>query len=115
MICLRCGTCCVTYSVHIPKDPKLGLVKGNMEIKPSGVKCKYLEGDTFGRFSCSLRDYGWYKETLCYKFIIENIPGKRELTDIQKKNDPCPLGNFVVNGINSTILKYYKVNSNGDL
>ena len=83
MICLQCGHCCIFYEVIIIDNPELGIVKGNLIEKPTGIRCKHLEGDNPGQYSCAVHDYDWYQETPCYQFA-----------QIETKNSNCRVGEY---------------------
>jgi Fe-S-cluster containining protein len=89
MKCLRCGYCCINYDVIIVDNPKLGIVESNLKHKPSGIKCQHLIGNAPGKYSCTIHNEKWYKETPCFAFSqIES--------DI---NSPCRIGENVLKNL----------------
>jgi hypothetical protein len=86
MVCLRCGTCCISHEVIIVDDPAKGIRKGNLIPKHTGDKCKHLVGVRPGEFSCGIHHYKWYKKTPCaHHGQIEAAPDR-----------PCRLGAYVL-------------------
>lgn len=84
MKCLRCGHCCINYDVVILIDPDKGLTEENVEHKPSGVRCRHLQGDTPGKFACAIHEHPLYKKTPCWQFTqVESNP-----------NTPCRIGQY---------------------
>lgn len=66
-VCLRCGHCCMNLAVIIVNDPKLGIREDNLI--PVGIngpeRCRHLQGDAPGEYSCAIHGYEWYEETPC--------------------------------------------------
>ena len=87
MKCLRCGYCCIQYTVVIVDDPSKGIVEDNLIVKETGQRCKHLTGNKPGEFSCAIHNYSWYEETPCYRH------GQIE-TSADKS---CRLGAFLLN------------------
>lgn len=86
MICVRCGYCCYHYAVVIVDDPIKSIVKDNLRIKESGVRCPHLRGNTSGEYSCAIHDEPWYEDTPCASH------GQIE----HSSDDVCRLGNYVL-------------------
>jgi len=86
MNCLRCGYCCIEYNVAIVDKPELGLREDNVKVKPGGVRCQHLTGDTPGEYSCAIHNEPWYKQTPCFDFgQIEASP-----------KDNCRMGAYLL-------------------
>lgn len=68
MICLRCGKCCLEYSVVVIDDPERGLVEDNLIMQNGSERCKHLQGDEPGRYSCAIHDHPVYEQTPCFQF-----------------------------------------------
>lgn len=86
MKCLRCGHCCIEYSVMIIIDPEKGLTEDNVEHKNSGIKCRHLVGEKPGEYSCAIHDHEIYKSTPCFDF-----------TQIEKDiSSFCRMGNYIL-------------------
>jgi hypothetical protein len=64
----------------IPNDPQKGLSTSNMIIKRPGERCKHLEGETPGKYSCKIHNYPWYNKTICYEYGKKERSGKPENT-----------------------------------
>lgn len=67
MICLRCGYCCIEYTVIIVNDPVIGPAHNNLTTTWSGERCPHLRGSESGEYSCAIHDKQWYPETPCAK------------------------------------------------
>lgn len=85
MICSRSGYCCIHLSVIIVDDPELGIRKGNLIHKESGVACKHLLGDKAGQHSCAIHNEKWYKDTPCFEY-----------TQIEHENTKCRMGEYIL-------------------
>lgn len=68
MICLRCGKCCLEYSVFVIDDPERGLVEDNLIMQNGSERCKHLQGDEPGKYSCAIHDHPVYQKTPCFQF-----------------------------------------------
>ncbi len=87
MKCLRCGYCCINYMVPIIDNPERGFIEDNIIFHFGlGIKCKHLDGEKPGKFSCKIHDKKWYKKTPCFLFgQIESSPNK-----------PCRMGVYIL-------------------
>lgn len=81
MICQRSGYCCIHMMVMIVDDPDLGPTEGNIIHKPTGEKCKHLQGDIAGKYSCAIHDKDWFVDSPCGQF-----------TQVETHNTLCRLG-----------------------
>lgn len=88
MKCLRCGYCCTTYLVVIVDDPEKGIAEDNIVVQNGEHRCKHLQGDAVGVYSCALHDYPWYKETPCFDY------GQIETSS----DTECRMGRFILDG-----------------
>jgi len=86
MKCLRCGHCCIHYSVVIVKDPEKGVREDNMFFH-SGQEgpCPHLRGPGPGEYSCAIHDYEWYVETPCFSH-----------GQFEREDSPCRLGKHIL-------------------
>jgi hypothetical protein len=98
MICLRCGYCCIKYSVAIVKNPELELSESNIQFKLSDKRCPHLIGDKSGELSCKLHGYDFYKDTPCFNH-----------TQTEFKNSNCRLGEYILK--DSKILEKFLIKS----
>lgn len=85
MNCLRCGYCCIKYNVIIVDDPARGIAEDNVVHKPSGLRCKHLQGNTPGQHSCAVHGEPWYAQTPCAEF-----------SQIERGNTDCRMGTYVL-------------------
>ncbi len=92
MICLRCGYCCIQYDVIIVDNPELEISEKNITHKPSGERCKHLEGDKPGEYSCKLHNKPWYVETPCYAY-----------GQIEQTNSNCRIGEYILTKRSSNV------------
>ena len=95
MLCMRCGYCCVKYSVVIinPKyinedlnfdDPS---IESKLMYKPSDEWCPHLTKKNKSSFHCSVHNKTWYKNTPCFSH-----------TQIEPSEDSkCRMGDYVNN------------------
>ena len=86
MECLRCGYCCINFDVMIVDDPNLGITKENTIYKPAGIKCKHLDGDKAGEYSCLVYNREWYNRTPCFDY--GQVEGKI--------TDECRIGRYTL-------------------
>ena len=86
MICLRCGYCCINYSVIIVDDPEKGIIENNVIHHNGKAPCKHLGGNRPGEYYCKIHHYAWFKDTPCGQFTqIEN-----------SSNRSCRMGKFIL-------------------
>ena len=85
MICLRCGYCCFQSFVIIVDDPSIGIREKNLVEKPTGERCKHLDGDEPGKMSCRIHSKRWYKRTPCFQH-----------GQIEAGNTNCRMGEYVL-------------------
>lgn len=85
MICLKCGYCCEKLSVMIVDDPDLGIIEGNIIWHKGEGKCKHLQGEGPGKYSCALHDKQYYSKTPCYQH-----------SQIEQGNTKCRMGEYVL-------------------
>jgi len=73
--------------VCIVDDPEKGPVEDNLTMHlGGGKKCQHLQGDTPGKYSCSIHHYDWYQETPCFQH-----------GQIGREDAECRLGRYTLN------------------
>lgn len=85
MKCLRCGYCCIHYTVAILKDANKGPSEKNLQLKETGVRCPHLIGGEVGSLSCAIHDKKYYQDTPCFTH-----------GQIERGNTNCRMGEFVM-------------------
>jgi len=92
---MRCGYCCIKYSVIIIKDPDLPISDKNLLYKETDKRCPHLIGEDMGDFSCAIHNHPEYEDTPCYNH-----------TQIERKETNCRLGEHLI-GTKSKVLDPY--------
>jgi hypothetical protein len=88
MICLRCGHCCLTYSIVVVKDPEKGIIEDNYVVLDGTTRCPHLEGNKKGEYSCKIHHYKWFPETPCGQHA-----------QFERGNTNCRLGEHLLKNV----------------
>lgn len=85
MKCLKCGYCCLNFLIVIIKEPKKGIVEGNLEALDGTKRCPHLIGNKPGEYSCSIHHYDWFKDTPC-----------GEYSQVERQERNCRTGDYII-------------------
>jgi len=71
--------------VMIVDDPNKPISEDNIIAHMGDGKCKHLDGDTPGSYSCKIHDREWYNQTPCFSH-----------GQIEHGNTECRMGKYIL-------------------
>lgn len=103
MICLRCGHCCIRYSVTILKPEKVSDIVDfedidNFTFHEGNTPCPHLKFEK-RQAVCSIHHYPWYSKLPCYRHSQQE----------QSNNEECRLGNYILQKFPGKYEEYWNI------